>query len=143
MNILRLGILFFALLAQTESLALKGRIFGHMRGGSAKKPSIWDSHKPINTIPDTLVSSKSTSALKQRMEKVCRDAQVLVYIYDFSHAILTFRYPMKSSICKAIEELDGSGKFRTDAWSREGGGGGISKVLAGSFFFAENVLQLI
>jgi coproporphyrinogen III oxidase len=32
-------------------------------------------------------------------------------------------------ICRAIEELDGGARFSTDAWTRTGGGGGISRVL--------------
>jgi len=33
-------------------------------------------------------------------------------------------------ICNAIEELDGGAKFHEDAWDREGGGGGRTRVLA-------------
>eukprot|EP00199_Chlamydomonas_sp_CCMP681_P002002 CAMPEP_0119105654 /NCGR_PEP_ID=MMETSP1180-20130426/3562_1 /TAXON_ID=3052 ORGANISM="Chlamydomonas cf sp, Strain CCMP681" /NCGR_SAMPLE_ID=MMETSP1180 /ASSEMBLY_ACC=CAM_ASM_000741 /LENGTH=351 /DNA_ID=CAMNT_0007090771 /DNA_START=140 /DNA_END=1195 /DNA_ORIENTATION=+ len=32
-------------------------------------------------------------------------------------------------ICAAVEEEDGGGKFRTDTWERNGGGGGISCVM--------------
>lgn len=35
----------------------------------------------------------------------------------------------QDSICKAIEEIDGT-KFRQDAWTRADGGGGITRVLA-------------
>ena len=34
----------------------------------------------------------------------------------------------QNEICAAVEELDG-GKFHEDAWTRPGGGGGISRVL--------------
>ena len=34
----------------------------------------------------------------------------------------------QDAICAAVEELDG-GKFHEDAWTRPGGGGGISRVL--------------
>ena len=34
----------------------------------------------------------------------------------------------QNDICRAVEALDG-GKFREDAWTRPGGGGGISRVL--------------
>ncbi len=37
----------------------------------------------------------------------------------------------QNSICKAIEEVDGGAKFRTDSWVRNEGGGGVSKVLSG------------
>ena len=33
------------------------------------------------------------------------------------------------AICKAVEECDGGAKFRSDAWVRADGGGGISMVL--------------
>ncbi len=47
-------------------------------------------------------------SVKARFEKVIRTAQ--------------------DSICKAIEEIDGT-KFREDAWVRAGGGGGITRVM--------------
>ena len=34
----------------------------------------------------------------------------------------------QDEICAAVEALDG-GKFHEDAWTRPGGGGGISRVL--------------
>ncbi|RVU26907.1 oxygen-dependent coproporphyrinogen oxidase [Sandaracinomonas limnophila] len=36
---------------------------------------------------------------------------------------------LQDSICKKIEETDGQGRFKEDAWKREGGGGGRSRVL--------------
>jgi coproporphyrinogen III oxidase len=41
---------------------------------------------------------------------------------------------LQEGICAALEELDG-GRFRTDAWVREGGGGGRTRVLAGGPLF--------
>lgn len=35
----------------------------------------------------------------------------------------------QDSICAAVEEMDGGATFRTDCWTREDGGGGISRVL--------------
>ena len=49
---------------------------------------------------------------------------------------------MQAAICKAIEELDGEGKFREDAWVRENGGGGISKVLSGGKVFEKAGVNL-
>jgi coproporphyrinogen III oxidase len=46
--------------------------------------------------------------MRARFEKVIRDAQ--------------------DSICSAISEIDGT-PFRQDAWTRESGGGGITRVL--------------
>lgn len=40
----------------------------------------------------------------------------------------------QDEICAAVEALDG-GKFREDAWTRPGGGGGISRVLQGDNVF--------
>lgn len=36
---------------------------------------------------------------------------------------------VQESVCGALEALDGAGKFKEDAWTRPGGGGGISRVL--------------
>ncbi|XVF71090.1 hypothetical protein PTKIN_Ptkin12aG0007100 [Pterospermum kingtungense] len=36
---------------------------------------------------------------------------------------------VQDSVCAALEALDGAGKFKEDAWTRPGGGGGISRVL--------------
>jgi coproporphyrinogen III oxidase len=36
---------------------------------------------------------------------------------------------LQSRICNAIESADGSGKFVVEEWSREGGGGGITRIL--------------
>src|SRR2546430_16211604 len=37
---------------------------------------------------------------------------------------------LQDRICAALEELDGRARFREDAWQREGGGGGRSRILA-------------
>ncbi len=37
---------------------------------------------------------------------------------------------LQKEICLSLEQADGKGKFMTDEWQREGGGGGISKVIA-------------
>lgn len=49
--------------------------------------------------------------MRIKMEKMLREAQI--------------------SITKAIEDIDGEGKFIEDSWVRETGGGGHSRVLAG------------
>lgn len=36
---------------------------------------------------------------------------------------------LQDEICDAFERLDGSGIFREDTWDRDGGGGGISRVM--------------
>lgn len=41
-----------------------------------------------------------------------------------------FRY-LQDDICARLEEADGGARFISDKWERPGGGGGISRVLAG------------
>src|SRR5688572_8894732 len=42
---------------------------------------------------------------------------------------------LQARICDGLEVLDGSGKFHEDAWDREGGGGGRTRVLAEGAIF--------
>jgi coproporphyrinogen III oxidase len=42
---------------------------------------------------------------------------------------------LQDTICSALETLDGTAGFREDAWQREGGGGGRSRVLADGAVF--------
>ena len=42
---------------------------------------------------------------------------------------------LQDRICAAIEAADGGGRFREDAWTRPGGGGGRTRVLAGGALF--------
>jgi coproporphyrinogen III oxidase len=44
--------------------------------------------------------------------------------------VVHFLRDLQDRICTSLEELDGSGRFREDAWDRPGGGGGRSRVLA-------------
>ncbi|MCZ4410493.1 oxygen-dependent coproporphyrinogen oxidase [Cryomorphaceae bacterium 1068] len=37
---------------------------------------------------------------------------------------------IQSLICEKIEETDGAGKFIKDSWKREGGGGGLTRVMS-------------
>jgi coproporphyrinogen III oxidase len=37
---------------------------------------------------------------------------------------------LQDRICRALEDLDGPGRFREDLWQREGGGGGRTRLLA-------------
>jgi coproporphyrinogen III oxidase len=46
-----------------------------------------------------------------------------------SRAATYFR-ELQDRICRALEEVDGPGRFREDAWQREGGGGGRTRILA-------------
>jgi coproporphyrinogen III oxidase len=42
---------------------------------------------------------------------------------------------LQDRVCAALEALDGAARFREDAWLREGGGGGRSRVLADGAVF--------
>src|SRR4051812_45477380 len=42
---------------------------------------------------------------------------------------------LQDQICKAIEAEDGTALFKTDSWTRPGGGGGVSRVLADGALF--------
>ncbi|CAN0927563.1 Oxygen-dependent coproporphyrinogen-III oxidase, chloroplastic [Linum grandiflorum] len=59
--------------------------------------------------PETFLRESETGEVRCRFEKMIREAQ--------------------DSVCKALEAVDGAGKFKEDVWSRPGGGGGISRVL--------------
>ncbi|KAL3355586.1 hypothetical protein AABB24_016653 [Solanum stoloniferum] len=53
--------------------------------------------------------SSKPNSVRARFEKMIREVQ--------------------DSVCAALEDVDGGGKFKEDVWSRPGGGGGISRVL--------------
>ena len=63
---------------------------------------------PTTLLRDGAGEEGDDSAMRSRFEKMIRAAQ--------------------DEICNAISELDGK-KFHEDAWTRPGGGGGISRVL--------------
>ena len=78
----------------------------------SESPSIsWDSHTYVDSAPESLVRDDdglATLGMRRKFEENCRRAQGV--------------------ICAAVEELDGK-SFEQDVWTREGGGGGISRVL--------------
>ena len=47
----------------------------------------------------------------------------------YDRASSAFR-ELQSQICEALEQADGTATFGADAWSRPGGGGGVSRILA-------------
>lgn len=75
----------------------------------------WDTHQAVPTAPDSLVRSGDVGPdggnypMRAKFEAMCRAAQL--------------------SITAALEELDGRGTFQEDCWTRDNGGGGISRVL--------------
>ena len=48
---------------------------------------------------------------------------------DSRQRISTFLKQLQDQICQGLEAADGEGKFQEDAWQREEGGGGRSRVL--------------
>ncbi len=46
-----------------------------------------------------------------------------------------FTLLLQDEICSVLEKLDGVARFREDAWTREGGGGGITRILEGGSVF--------
>jgi hypothetical protein len=76
-----------------------------------KRKDAFGEEKKLAEPPKSLLKQGPdgwTSPMCEKFEKVIREVQ--------------------DDVCAAIEELDGK-KFREDSWEREGGGGGISRVL--------------
>ncbi|HWK06460.1 MAG TPA: oxygen-dependent coproporphyrinogen oxidase [Puia sp.] len=48
----------------------------------------------------------------------------------FREKWIQFITALQDQICKRLEELDGRALFAADEWKREGGGGGLTKVIA-------------
>jgi coproporphyrinogen III oxidase len=86
----------------------------------------WDSHSDVETAPDTLVrpgdGPEGNAPMRSKFEKMCRDAQI--------------------SITQAIADIDGEATFREDCWTRESGGGGISRVMSGGKVFEKAGVNL-
>ncbi len=49
----------------------------------------------------------------------------------YSQQMHAFVLGLQDEICQALERCDGGARFREDAWTRPGGGGGRSRVLEG------------
>jgi coproporphyrinogen III oxidase len=52
-------------------------------------------------------------------------------------AIEAYLLGLQDRICDALEQADGSGRFREDAWKREAGGGGRTRVLENGEVFEQ------
>ena len=50
-------------------------------------------------------------------------------------AVRSFLLELQNSICNGLEEVDGRSRFHEDAWQRERGGSGISRVIADGAVF--------
>ena len=44
-------------------------------------------------------------------------------------------FDLQDQICRSLEDVDGKAKFVEDAWEREGGGGGKTRVIANGKVF--------
>ena len=57
--------------------------------------------------------------------------------HPHSDAVKSFLLDLQDRICAALEQADGAGQFAEDAWRREAGGGGRSRVLTGGAVFEQ------
>lgn len=57
-------------------------------------------------------------------------------------SLLIWLVILQKNICNEIEDIDGVGRFKADAWTREGGGGGVSMVLADGEVFEKAGVNL-
>jgi coproporphyrinogen III oxidase len=53
------------------------------------------------------------------------------------NAVREYLLGLQSSICEALEAIDGKAKFELDEWQREAGGGGRTRVLSGGAVFEQ------
>jgi coproporphyrinogen III oxidase len=51
-------------------------------------------------------------------------------IHSFRDSWIKYIHQLQDKICQGLEDIDGKAKFITDEWKREGGGGGITRVIA-------------
>ncbi len=49
---------------------------------------------------------------------------------SIKNQFIPFIHQLQNEICGAVEAIDGKAAFREDKWEREGGGGGITRVIA-------------
>lgn len=47
----------------------------------------------------------------------------------FKDKVVAAFQKIQDSICQGLEQSDGKGKFEEEIWSREGGGGGRTRIL--------------
>jgi coproporphyrinogen III oxidase len=52
-------------------------------------------------------------------------------------AVKDYLLDLQAHICASLEQIDGEGQFREDAWERAEGGGGRSRVLSGGAVFEQ------
>ncbi|PHT35827.1 Oxygen-dependent coproporphyrinogen-III oxidase, chloroplastic [Capsicum baccatum] len=106
-------------LTNLPSLTYKTTIKKSTHNHSTRVQAMIEKETPVTQRPYTFLresdeggaegSSSNANSVRARFEKMIREVQ--------------------DSVCTALEEVDGGGKFKEDVWSRPGGGGGISRVL--------------
>jgi len=55
--------------------------------------------------------------------------------HAFRDRWIAYIHDLQNNICQGLEDVDGRAKFITDEWEREGGGGGITRVIADGVVF--------
>jgi coproporphyrinogen III oxidase len=53
----------------------------------------------------------------------------------FREKWISYVHQLQDTICRTLEDMDGKARFATDEWQREGGGGGITRVIADGNIF--------
>ncbi|KAH9608770.1 hypothetical protein KSS87_015476 [Heliosperma pusillum] len=85
----------------------------HLRRLPPPRAVVIEKETPENEAPPTFLrhsdGGDAAATVRGRFEKMIREVQ--------------------DTVCEAIEAADGGAKFKEDAWTRPGGGGGISRVL--------------
>jgi coproporphyrinogen III oxidase len=66
---------------------------------------------------------EQTQVEKQRLDKTAT--------HDFRDRWIGYIYALQKDICAILEKMDGQARFRTDEWERNGGGGGLTRVIEG------------
>ena len=60
----------------------------------------------------------------------------MIEVKEFiKETFITFIQKLQIDICSELEQCDGKAVFKTDEWQREGGGGGITKIIANGNVF--------
>jgi coproporphyrinogen III oxidase len=54
---------------------------------------------------------------------------------DLFDRAASFFSELQSELCRALADADGGAEFKSDAWQRPGGGGGVARVLEGGALF--------
>src|SRR5262245_47501998 len=101
----------------------------HSRPGMYSGDSRWVK-RVSRTSPSRVSNNRLTSVWFADDKKAMSELYIIAHSMDMSWREKTESYfkQLQDRITHAVEELDGT-TFREDAWSREGGGGGRTRVL--------------